>query len=377
MNMNPNQRTLTYTGKSCNQNLLLSKTVKENLTKAFAGTHSPKEFEHARKVLKENVSIASWQLLSGYDPDKNMECLSILHNSVHKCSMYRSDDRHLVCCKEDCEFHRDRADVIEAHFLHSKKHPPAFADRYEAAMDLWRLWQEGKLRKSDCRAPHISPLQKFKQTGMAKYDGKLRQNVLSEWEAESFDYLREHNQREKEIRGGQLLQAICLEPGGFYCISNMLRCPPFTIKRLQDWLRERHKLRFLQYMCPNPLRGERMQKGDAIRQDWLVLEDDKGSLDEQVVLLQWLAAQVEHPLKMMVWSGNRSIHGWWEIRGSDCEPLLNLARELQLDTSTYTEKFVRLPNGTNSKTREQQEILSVDWQWLLGRTNKGKKKGNR
>jgi hypothetical protein len=74
--------------------------------------------------------------------------------------------------------------IIEAHYLHSRKHPPAFADRYEATMDLWRLWKEGKLAESDCSSPRIPPFHKPKEPGRRKeqqYDHKLRQNVLSEW----------------------------------------------------------------------------------------------------------------------------------------------------------------------------------------------------
>ena len=80
---------------------------------------------------------------------------------------------------------------------------------------------------------------------------------------------------------------------------------------------------------------------------YLVVEFDKGALDQQAALLLNLASHA--PLALVVHSGGKSLHGWFYCAGQSEEELRKFMRyavNLGADPATWTRcQLVRLPGG--------------------------------
>jgi hypothetical protein len=95
---------------------------------------------------------------------------------------------------------------------------------------------------------------------------------------------------------------------------------------------------------------------------WLVIEFDTGTADEQAALhwyLDSMAAGAGWPrLKLAVHSGNKSLHGWYGPVTSedDARDLFAFARlYCGCDLHTWPKcQLVRLPAGTNAKGAHQK-----------------------
>ena len=81
---------------------------------------------------------------------------------------------------------------------------------------------------------------------------------------------------------------------------------------------------------------------------FLVVEQDCGDVDAQAAVLLHLASRA--PLALAVYSGGKSIHGWFTAVGQPDERLLAFMRyavSLGADRATWTRsQFVRMPDGT-------------------------------
>jgi len=88
---------------------------------------------------------------------------------------------------------------------------------------------------------------------------------------------------------------------------------------------------------------------------FLVIEQDKGSVDEQSAVLLHLAERA--PLALAVHSGSKSIHGWFFAAGQPEERLRTFMRyavSLGADQATWTRsQFVRMPGGTREDGKPQ------------------------
>jgi hypothetical protein len=88
---------------------------------------------------------------------------------------------------------------------------------------------------------------------------------------------------------------------------------------------------------------------------FLVIEQDKGTLDDQAAVLLHLAARA--PLALGVHSGSKSIHGWFYCAGQTEERLEHFMRyavSLGADRATWTRsQFVRMPDGTRENGKRQ------------------------
>jgi hypothetical protein len=88
---------------------------------------------------------------------------------------------------------------------------------------------------------------------------------------------------------------------------------------------------------------------------YLVVEQDAGSLDEQAAMLLHLSAKA--PLVLAVFSGSKSIHGWFHCAGVPEDRLRQFfyyAVSLGADPATWTRsQFVRMPNGTRDSGARQ------------------------
>ena len=89
---------------------------------------------------------------------------------------------------------------------------------------------------------------------------------------------------------------------------------------------------------------------------FLVIEFDQGSLDQHAAIIWQL--QCEYlPLAMVLFSGNKSLHGWFYVKGIDETNLKNFmlkAVSLGADPTTWTRsQFVRLPDGLRETGKKQ------------------------
>jgi hypothetical protein len=88
---------------------------------------------------------------------------------------------------------------------------------------------------------------------------------------------------------------------------------------------------------------------------FLVIEQDRGSVDDQSAVLLHLAARA--PLALAVHSGSKSIHGWFYCEAQPEEKLrafMRYAVSLGADRATWTRsQFVRMPGGTRSDGNRQ------------------------
>ena len=127
----------------------------------------------------------------------------------------------------------------------------------------------------------------------------------------------------------------------------------------------RGKLSALQLIVPNPMtarRGETKkgtQSAHALSitgaRRFLVVEFDHGTADDHAALLLHLAAKA--PLALAVYSGSKSLHGWFARQNHDDEQLKRFMRyavSLGACHSTWSRsQFVRMPDGLRKgKLRE-------------------------
>jgi hypothetical protein len=89
---------------------------------------------------------------------------------------------------------------------------------------------------------------------------------------------------------------------------------------------------------------------------FLVIEQDRGSVDDQSAVMWYLATIA--PLVLVVHSGGKSIHGWFCCQGQDEEkilrPFMRVACLLGADHATWTRsQFVRMPGGLRANGKRQ------------------------
>jgi hypothetical protein len=91
---------------------------------------------------------------------------------------------------------------------------------------------------------------------------------------------------------------------------------------------------------------------------YLVTEFDSGTPDEQAALL-WHLRQFA-PLVLVLSSGGKSLHGWWDCGGTDesiTGKFMRYAVSMGADPATWTRsQFVRLPQGWRQDKAKRQEV---------------------
>jgi hypothetical protein len=191
----------------------------------------------------------------------------------------------------------------------------------------------------------------------------------------------DHNRRGEIIANGDNFDALCelsplqLEDGVTYTEAiidslypgNPLLCVAKSIKRSQTKLKSEWcgALSKMQFIVPSPMtaRTGKTQDGKASARAldnagprrFLVIEQDSGTYDEQAAVLLHLAK--EAPLALVVFSGNRSLHGWFYCAGQPEEKLhqfMMKAVSLGADRATWTRsQLVRIPDGTRDNGQRQ------------------------
>ena len=124
-------------------------------------------------------------------------------------------------------------------------------------------------------------------------------------------------------------------------------------------------LRPWQFIVPNPMKDHfgKTQEGkksprciDNVRARWYaVVEFDEGSMDQQARCLKLLSEAM--PLTMVVFSGSKSLHGWFLAKGEKEERIARfykLAIALGADPATRSlAQMVRLPWGVRDNGHTQ------------------------
>ncbi len=100
---------------------------------------------------------------------------------------------------------------------------------------------------------------------------------------------------------------------------------------------------------------------------FLVCEFDKGTQDEQAAILIHLANYA--PLVMVVYSGGKSLHGWFYAVGKPEEQVQRFFRyavSLGADSATWTRsQFVRMPDATRGNGKVQR-VRFLNYKALRG-----------
>jgi len=108
------------------------------------------------------------------------------------------------------------------------------------------------------------------------------------------------------------------------------------------------------------LRGKRSAhtKNNTGPRQYLVVEFDSGSYDQHAALLVHLSGMA--PLVLAVMSGNKSLHGWFNVQRSGESKqyrFMRYAVSLGADPVTWTRcQFVRMPDGVRDNGNRQSVL---------------------
>ncbi|CAB4136103.1 hypothetical protein UFOVP296_15 [uncultured Caudovirales phage] len=98
---------------------------------------------------------------------------------------------------------------------------------------------------------------------------------------------------------------------------------------------------------------------------WLVIEFDSGTPDQQAALHWHLGSLGILPLKLVLSSGGKSMHGWYGPVPSEtlAHRLMSVATRIGGDPATWTRcQLVRLPGGTRNKgTSKETKQQPIFW----------------
>ena len=134
-----------------------------------------------------------------------------------------------------------------------------------------------------------------------------------------------------------------------------------TAKR-EDW---RGNMSELQLMVPNPMTAatghnqagkvsNRCLENTGVRR-FVIVEFDAGAVDEHAALLLHLAQRT--PLALVVFSGSKSLHGWFYCAGVAEERVVRFFRyavSLGADRATWVRcQLVRMPDGLRDNGKRQ------------------------
>ena len=130
----------------------------------------------------------------------------------------------------------------------------------------------------------------------------------------------------------------------------------------EEW---RGMLSAMQLIVPNPMTARIGHTQDGKESEhslentgarrFLVVEQDDGTIDQQSAVLLHLAERA--PLVIAIYSGSKSVHGWFWAAGQTKERLrrfMGYAVSLGADCATWTRsQFVRMPDGLRDNRKRQ------------------------
>jgi hypothetical protein len=143
----------------------------------------------------------------------------------------------------------------------------------------------------------------------------------------------------------------------------------FDTRSREEW---RGELARLQFIVPSAMtalvgktrngRESKHSSNNTGTRRYLVCEFDAGTIDEHAAILLHLARYA--PLVCAVFSGSKSLHGWFFVHGQPEEKVLKFFRyavSLGADPMTWTRsQFVRMPDGRRS-SGERQTVFFLNF----------------
>ena len=156
-------------------------------------------------------------------------------------------------------------------------------------------------------------------------------------------------------------------PDDLLCVGRTSK--DFGAKPLRDW--SSSELATAQFIVPNPLRKpigttkrgiESSHSRDATgARRYLIFESDAGlTTDDQAKILDHLQTKTHARLAAVVWSGGKSLHGWFRVGDTSAAMMhawFRYAVSLGADPRLwFPEQFVRLPDGTRENGKRQSII---------------------
>ena len=152
---------------------------------------------------------------------------------------------------------------------------------------------------------------------------------------------------------------------GYLLITPRLDWQKYNIDMRDWWLARHREVAKCSYISSNYL--SRVDANcsalgmEGVERRWLVVEGDEGTLEQQLWIHKELERRYDN-LACVLYSGRRSLHGWYYVAGWTPEQCYNLyAAAIGLgirDCSTWgMSQPVRLPQGVNQETKRQQAVL--------------------
>ena len=190
---------------------------------------------------------------------------------------------------------------------------------------------------------------------------EVKRHLINEFGTSGdIDDLRSRSQEIPDLPGSILMDLY--EPGTLLHLSEEV-FNGREVKTVGQWIDQ--GLDKVQYLTPNPLkktdRGRCLD--NILSRHYIVFESDMegvaGNWDVQAGLIDRLARSM--PLKMVVWSGNKSLHAWYDCRGypdTSVYKFLNLAINLGADKSSLRpSQLVRMPWGKRTDNNKTQKVI--------------------
>jgi hypothetical protein len=148
----------------------------------------------------------------------------------------------------------------------------------------------------------------------------------------------------------------------YICLANEVW--EMETRRLSEWLEI--GVNGFQYMVPSPMFNGGIGKEfkndrNTSKRMWQIVEFDSGSRMDQLKLLRWLEQFEGWQIGMVVFSGGKSLHGWFPVYNKteyDIRTFFIQATLIGADRMMrIPSQYCRVPNGTNHKTRKKQEVI--------------------
>jgi hypothetical protein len=141
-------------------------------------------------------------------------------------------------------------------------------------------------------------------------------------------------------------------------------------RRFNQWNPDlSNNFRCRQYIVPNYMHPDVLTDGiddgkhdlNVGRRLYMVIEADKGSVEDQLAMLAYIEKRCKVRLAMAVFSGGKSVHGWfcvWGVSEYRITSIHILAKKLGADKTTHSPgQYVRMPRGWNYGKDRRQKIL--------------------
>jgi hypothetical protein len=140
----------------------------------------------------------------------------------------------------------------------------------------------------------------------------------------------------------------------------------YAVKTLNDWkfMANFPKMGYIvpSYFCESGCTRSDLNIGERL---FIVVEFDSGSASEQTKLHSYLnRTNPAFPLIMLVWSGHKSVHGWYASYGNSERRVRTFQRKASSlgadQTCVSPSAWIRMPNGFNYKHRTIQKVIYFD-----------------